>query len=150
MAFLDTPILVLKLIKAVLSFGTNLLLSKIWSNLHRFSYKEVASPKNVVVIGASFAGCEAAKSLASSLPTGYRIVLVEKSSHFHFTWNFPRCSVVSGHEHKAFIPYDHLLDGAPSGCFTMIRDTVTSISKTIVFLKDEQPLEYEYLIIATS
>lgn len=146
---LDTPVLVLKLIKVIISFGTDVLLSKIWSIVHRFTYKEAASPKNVVIIGGSFAGCEAAKSLVNSLPTGYRVILVEKSSHFQFTWNFPRFFVVSGHEHKAFIPYDHLADGAPRGSFRRIQDTVDSISKTAVSLKSGPPLKYEYLIIAT-
>jgi NADH dehydrogenase FAD-containing subunit len=62
---------------------------------------------------------------------------------------FPRFSVIPGHEHKAFIPYDHLLDGAPLGSYKMVRDTVDSISKTAVSLKSGHSLEYEYLIIAT-
>jgi NADH dehydrogenase FAD-containing subunit len=146
---LDTPVLVLKLIKAAISFGIDTLLSKLRSLLHKLTYKEVESPKNVVIIGASFAGCQAAKSLATSLPTGYRVILVEKSSHFQFTWVFPRFSVISGHEHKAFIPYDNLVDGAPLGSYKMVRDTVNSISKTAVSLESGHSLEYEYLIIAT-
>jgi thioredoxin reductase len=146
---LDTPILVLKLIKAAISFAIDRLLSKLASLRHRSTYKEVESPKNVVIIGASFAGCQAAKSLATSLPTGYRVILVEKSSHFQFTWVFPRFSVISGHEHKAFIPYDHLVDGAPLGSYKMVRDTVGSISETAVSLESGHSLEYEYLIIAT-
>jgi NADH dehydrogenase FAD-containing subunit len=146
---LDTPILVLKFINAAISFGIETLLSKLGSLLHKLNYKEVASPKNVVIIGASFAGCQAAKSLATSLPTGYRVILVEKSSHFQFTWVFPRFSVISGHEHKAFIPYNHLLDGAPLGSYKMVQGTVDSISKTAVSLESGHSLEYEYLIIAT-
>ncbi|GAB7355511.1 hypothetical protein MBLNU459_g5999t2 [Dothideomycetes sp. NU459] len=128
---LDTTIIVLKFIRAVLG------------------YQATASPKNILVIGASFAGCEAARSLANSLPTGYRVVLIEKSSHFQFTWVFPRFSVVPGHEHKAFIPYDNLLTGAPTGSWDLIHDTVTSIRETTVLLESGLSLDYEYLIIAT-
>lgn len=149
MTMLDTSILALKLIQAGFSLGSDLLLSKVWVIFHGLTYKEVALPKNVVIIGASFTGCEAARSLANSLPTGYRVVLVEKSSHFHFTWNFPRFSVVSGHEHKAFVPYDHLVDGAPPGSFKMIQDTVDSISGTAIYLKSGPQLEYSYLIVTT-
>ena len=50
-----------------------------------------------------------ARWLADAVPTGYRVVLVEKNSHFHFLFAFPRYSVVPGYERGAFIPYDEAL-----------------------------------------
>jgi NADH dehydrogenase FAD-containing subunit len=49
------------------------------------------------------------------LPSGYRVVVIEKHDHFQFTWALPRFSVVSGHERKAFIPYHGYLKSSPTG-----------------------------------
>ncbi|KKA22497.1 Disulfide oxidoreductase [Rasamsonia emersonii CBS 393.64] len=117
--------------------------------LIKYSYKQVDSPKNIVIIGASFAGYHAAKLLTNSLPTGYRVVVVEKSSHFQFTWVFPRFSVVNGHEHKAFIPYGPYLSGAPKGSWLMMQDTVLEVVQNAIFLQSGAKLDYEYLVIAT-
>lgn len=73
--------------------------------LHRLTYRVVAHPREIVVIGASFAGYHTAYCLAHSVPTGYRVTVVEKNSHLQLTWMLPRFCAVPGHEHKAFIPY---------------------------------------------
>lgn len=146
---LNATIIILKFIKTIIGAGLTNLHISIRSAIRNLTYKQIGSPKNVLVIGASFAGCQAAKLLAKSLPAGYRVILVEKSSHFQFTWVFPRFSVVPDHEHKAFIPYDHIFDGAPDGSWTMMQDTVTSIDAKTISLDSGRSLDYEYLVIAT-
>lgn len=146
---LDGVIIAFKVIKVILGVAFDAVRSKIASTIHRYSYTAGDSPRNVVVVGASFAGYHAAKCLANSLPSGYRVIVVEKSSHFQFTWVFPRYSVVPGHEHKAFIPYGPYLSGVPKGSFALLQDTVTEVDASLVHLQSGTQLEYDYLIIAT-
>ncbi|KAA8642832.1 hypothetical protein EYZ11_005779 [Aspergillus tanneri] len=126
--------------------------------LHRLTYRTVAHPRNVVVVGASFAGYHAARCLASSLPTGYRVVVVEKNSHFQLTWVLPRFSVVRGHEQKAFIPYGHYLSSVPEGSCKWVQDTVVQVlvsgdededRPNQVCLESGTVIDFEYLVVAT-
>lgn len=107
--------------------------------------------RNIVIIGASFAGYEAARVIATGLPpdSPYRIVVVEPHSHFHFTWVLPRFCVVN-HEEKAFIPYGGLLKGVSSQRLRWVQDRVSSISKDSVTLQDAGiDIPYKFLVIAT-
>ncbi|KAK1139224.1 hypothetical protein N8T08_001154 [Aspergillus melleus] len=122
--------------------------------LHRLTYRSVEHPRNVVVIGASFAGYHAARCLASSLPTGYRVVIIEKNTHLQVTWVLPRFSVVRGHEHKAFIPYGSYLSTVPRGSYEWMRDTAEQIlvddyGRGKVQLRLGEAIDFEYLVIAT-
>ncbi|KAK3303902.1 uncharacterized protein B0T15DRAFT_494401 [Chaetomium strumarium] len=108
--------------------------------------------KNIVVVGAAFAGYFAARFLAGSLPRNgrYRVVVVEPHSHFHFTWVLPRFCVVEGHEHKAFIPYTPAFFArGPKGMVRWVRDRVTSVQRGYVILRSGEQIPYEFLIIAT-
>lgn len=115
----------------------------------RWTYKVVPDAKNVVVLGGSFAGFELVNDLATTLPTGFKIVLIEKNSHFNYSFTFPRFSVVPGYEHTAFIPYDGIAKGAPAGLVTRIQDTVIGLTETHVLLASGREIDYEYLAIAT-
>ncbi|KAB8209634.1 hypothetical protein BDV34DRAFT_18095 [Aspergillus parasiticus] len=125
------------------------------TRFHRLTYRAVEHPRNVVVIGASFAGYHAAKCLANSLPTGYRVVVIEKNTHFQLTWVLPRFSVVNGHEHKAFIPYGPYLDHVPKGSYQWVRDSVERIvpgengHTGKVELASGKGIEFNYLVLAT-
>ncbi|KAL1969615.1 hypothetical protein VTN77DRAFT_8168 [Rasamsonia byssochlamydoides] len=156
--------LCIKLAGVICNFLLTRLRLAIAARLHRLTYRAVPadSPdlRNIVVIGASFAGYVAARTLATSLPTGYRVVVVEKNSHFQFTWVFPRFSVVRGHEHKAFIPYGPFLAAAaPPGSYQWVRGRVERIEKAqegrrgFVLVheegNDERRIAYDYLVIAT-
>ena len=122
---------------------------------HRRTYQPGPHPKNVVVVGASFAGYHTARCLANSLPSGWRVVVIEKNSHFQLTWVLPRFSVVEGHDHKAFIPYSPYVDG-PEGSYGWIHDAVKSIVPRgegqkggRVELASGNSVNYEYLVMAT-
>ncbi|KAF2816296.1 putative disulfide oxidoreductase [Mytilinidion resinicola] len=142
-------IIITKFLGLAVSKLTDTLSRSLAARIHRLTYRSAETPKNVVVIGASFAGYHAARLLANSLPSGYRVVVVEKNSHFNFTWSFPRFSVVGGNEWKAFIPYSSYLRGAPEGSYEFIRDAVDDVSKTTVVLRSGREIEYEYLVVTT-
>ncbi|KAF1965003.1 FAD/NAD(P)-binding domain-containing protein, partial [Bimuria novae-zelandiae CBS 107.79] len=105
--------------------------------------------KTVLVIGGSFAGYQTAKRLSETLPTGYKVVLVERNSHLHYVFVFPRFSVVSGKEQYVFIPYTGLVRGAPEGIIKVVTDEVVRMSDGFVELKNGGKLWFEYLVFAT-
>ncbi|KAJ6028981.1 uncharacterized protein N7446_011679 [Penicillium canescens] len=129
---------------------------KLTSLIHRHTYKPTSNPRNIVVVGASFAGYHAARCLANSLPTGYRVVVIEKNSHFQLTWVLPRFCVVEGSEHKALIPYWPYLQ-APLGSYQWVTDSVTTIQpggdskgrNGKVQVSSGDWIDYEYLVLAT-
>lgn len=139
----------LDFVKLIASFVARLVVQKTQSIIHRFTYRPSSDPLNVIVVGGSFAGCLAAQRLAHTLPTGYRVVLVEKHSHFHYTFSFPRNAVFSGREHHAFIAYDGLAAGAPEGVFHQIGDEVTEVGEKNITTSGGASLDYDYLVVAT-
>lgn len=156
---LDKPVLFLKVV--VYAFAH---LGRVWQRATTRSRErwvallsggiKVAETRdlNIVIVGANFAGYQAARVLALNLPPNsrYRVVVVEPNSHFQFTWVLPRYCVAKGHEHKAFIPYGPNLAGAPEGAVHWVKDRVASLTKSHVKLQDSgEDIPYEYLIIAT-
>ncbi|KAK1224814.1 hypothetical protein PQX77_012268 [Marasmius sp. AFHP31] len=61
--------------------------------------------KTVAVLGAAYGGNRAAQILAAGLPEGWRVVLVDRNTHFNHVYVMPRLAVLPGHENKAFVPY---------------------------------------------
>jgi apoptosis-inducing factor 2 len=143
------------LIRAVLTFfipySFSLIQQKIGAFIHKHRYKTLpaSETKNVVVIGGSFAGIQIVKRLTQTLPTGYRVILIEKTSHFNYIFAFPRFSVVRGFEKYAFIPYDGLAKGAPNGIFEQVQDVATDTTAKHVTLGSGRKIGYSYLVIAT-
>ena len=137
----------------LVSYGLKRLSQRIAAFFHALKYKPGPSPKNVVIIGGSFAGIFLAKRLCESLPTGYKIILVEKNTHFHYPFVFPRYSVVKGHETKAFIPYDEILysgrKGVLKGIFERRCATVAEVTRDSVKLASGEVISFEFLAIAT-
>lgn len=135
------------------SYGLRRIAQRIAAFLHAREYKSGSSPKNVVIIGGSFAGIFLAKRLCESLPSGYKVILVEKNTHFHYPFVFPRFSVVKGHEPKAFIPYDDILysgrKGVPEGIFERRCGTVVEVTRDSVKLASGDVISFEFLAIAT-
>lgn len=126
---------------------------RIASIVHRLTYRPGPQPKNIVVVGASFAGYHTARCLVDSIPSGYRVVVIEKNSHFQLTWVLPRFCVVDGHDNKPFIPYGAYLKGPP-GSSLWITDTVENIEpgkdgRGRVQTAAGEWIDYEYLVLAT-
>ena len=138
-----------KVITLLVPLAFKPLYQRIQALIHRWSYKQASTVKNVVVLGASFTGVQLTTKLSESLPTGYRVVMIEKNSHFNYSFNFPRYSVLLGHEKNAFIPYDGIARGAPKGVFHRIHDTAVQITKDQVHLASGGKIDYAYLAIAT-
>ncbi|KAF8205757.1 hypothetical protein K438DRAFT_2014618 [Mycena galopus ATCC 62051] len=88
-------------------------------------------------------------SLAATVPTGFKVIFIEKNSHLNYSFTFPRFSVITGYEHTAFIPYDGVAKGAPAGLVTRIQDTVVGLTDTHVLLASGREVDYQYLAIAT-
>lgn len=138
-----------KVILLLIPYGLKRLQQRILAFRHGWSYKALPTAQNVVIIGGSFAGIELAKRLAETLPTGYRVLMIEKNSHLNFSWTFPRFSVIPGYETQAFIPYDGIARNAPDGIFSRIQDTVTDITNSQISLASGKKVDYAYLAIAT-
>lgn len=122
---------------------------RVASTYHAWTWQAISDAKNVVVVGGSFAGIELVKRLAETLPTGFKVVWIEKNSHLNYSFNFPRFSVMTEHEHEAFIPYDGVARGAPEGIFTRIQDTAVGLTEDHVLLSSGDKVPYAYLAIAT-
>ncbi|EFR04579.1 oxidoreductase [Nannizzia gypsea CBS 118893] len=140
---------ILAYIRILIPHAWVLLSDKAKGLLHKLTYRTTNSCKNVVVIGGSFSGVYLTQKLVQSLPTGYRVVLVDKNSHFNYTFNFPRYSVLQGHEHLAFIPYDGITKGAPTGIYRHVHGLVTSVTRDAVTLATREEIPYTYLAFAT-
>jgi NADH dehydrogenase FAD-containing subunit len=78
----------------------------IWKVVFKQSFKISMATKNIVVIGGSYVGMNTAESLANASQGRFRVLLIEKNSHFQHLFAFPRYAVTTRvPTHKAFIPY---------------------------------------------
>ncbi|KAF2179497.1 putative amid-like NADH oxidoreductase [Zopfia rhizophila CBS 207.26] len=141
--------LLAKILTFFLPYTLTLLRQRIGALHHKWTYKATPNPKNVVVIGGSFAGFQLVKRLTETLPNGYRVVLIEKNSHLNYLFTFPRFSVVKGYEQLAFIPYTGIASSAPKGIFEHMQGTAMGITDTHVELEGRVTVEYTYLAVAT-
>jgi NADPH-dependent 2,4-dienoyl-CoA reductase/sulfur reductase-like enzyme len=126
-------------------------LDRILSYIHRINYRPHPSPRQVLVLGGSFAGSHVAQRLAHSLPSGWMVTLLEKNTHFHYAFAFPRLAVLGGRESRAFIPYDRLAATAPPDIFRHVQGEATTVNlgENHVTLADGSTIPYDYLVIAT-
>lgn len=138
------------MLSIMIPYGLRLLRFKLGAIYHNFTFKLVDSPKNIVVVGGSFAGIQIAKYLADAVPTGYRVVLVEKNSHFNYLFAFPRFAAVAGYERDAFIPYENILSsGIKKGALLHVHAEASTVTHKQVVLKNGETIDYAYLILAT-
>jgi NADH dehydrogenase FAD-containing subunit len=149
--FSDKVRLFAQILKFIVPYVFTLIGQRLSAIIHNYTYKTLPTSeiKNIIVIGGSFAGFQLARRLTETLPTGYRVVLVEKNSHFNHLFTFPRFSVLKGYEQYAFIPYTGLSKSAPDGIFCHMQDTAIEIKENFVSLSRGEKMEYEYLIIST-
>ena len=113
----------------------------------------------LVVIGGSYVGVNTAQQLANAFAGRFRVLLIEKNSHFQHLFAFPRFAVVPGVDfHKAFIPYSPgTFANCPPGSGSVIQARVTSLNRDFVqldrkVLLDGQQLDnipFSYLVVAT-
>ncbi|KAK0110501.1 hypothetical protein ONS96_002110 [Cadophora gregata f. sp. sojae] len=144
----DIPNFIIRYLPEILAYALKLLSQRIQAVIHRHTYHSSPSPKHIVIIGGSFSGLYLAFLLAESLPSGYKVVLVEQNSHFNYTFNFPRYSAVQGREQNAFLPYAGLFAKIPNGVFEQVKGKAVGIRDGEVLLENGDVLEFEYLAIA--
>lgn len=147
MLVLKKALMACRLFYAVFGAASTLILRN--NKPRRLSAPENADkPRNIVIVGANFAGYQAARKIAMDLPADspYQVIVIEPNSHFNFTWVLPRFCVAEGHDHKAFIPYGPHLGGAPA---KWLRDHVLEVRREAVVLGSGEEVPYEFLVIAT-
>jgi len=98
----------------------------------------ISSTKTIVVLGGSYGGARAAKHLAECIPENWRVIVIERNTHAHHLYVIPRYTVVSGHEHKAFIPYTNLYGPCPTENL-VLQATVTKLSDHSVTISRSFP-----------
>jgi NADH dehydrogenase FAD-containing subunit len=116
---------------------------------HSWTWRNTPDAKSIIVLGGSFAVIELVRRLTEMLPTDYKVVWIEKHSHFNYIFNFPRYSVLKGHEQSALIPYDFVAKGAPLGNLTRIQDEAIAMTDSQVLLASDEQIDYACLAIAT-
>ena len=141
--------LILHLIYTYISFGVYSIKLLTKAVIHRYTYRKTSSPRSVVVIGASFAGWTCTEQLSRLLPTGWQVIVIEKSSHVGFTWLWPRISVMSKHEEKAFIPFPDKPRMAPDGVFVFKQGNVVKFQADHILLENGERIPFSYLVLAT-
>ncbi|KAG0027191.1 hypothetical protein BGZ81_005815 [Podila clonocystis] len=109
--------------------------------------------KNVVVIGGSCVAVSTILTGKKILPSTHRLIIIEKHSHFHYMFAFPRACVIQDWENELFVPYTKVFEDAPDKG-QVIHALATNITKTHVELDREiegfgNKVEYEYLIYGT-
>lgn len=98
-----------------------------------------ATPKNVVVIGGSYVGLNVAESLAKASNDNFRVLLIEKNSHFQHLFAFPRYALSTKLDtHKAFIPYQASRLGQQG---LIVQAKAVDLSKDTVTLDREVELD---------
>jgi NADH dehydrogenase FAD-containing subunit len=138
-----------KITPLIFTYTFEQLTKYIRSLIHKRTYTAGPNPINIVIIGGSFTGWHLAKCLTQSTPNGYRVVLIERTSHFNYTFNFPRYSVLKGREQKAFIPYKSWAANCPEGSLKIVNGTVEGVKDGVVVLEGGEKVAFEFLAIAT-
>ena len=155
--------LVLRGVGTIGSVIGHLLSRAVWLRTRRLRHRLSPSPsisnsaikederRNIIVIGASMAGHQAAKAIAEAILPGspYRVIVIEPHDYFHFTWVLPRFCVVQGHEHKAFIPYGPGLRRIPESAMRWIQGRVVRVSNDSVRLSSGEEIPYEFVGVST-
>ena len=88
-------------------------------------------------------GVNTAKQLATRFQSRFRVLLIEKNSHFQHLFAFPRFAVAPGVDtHKAFIPLSPgTFASAPPGSGTVVQAAVTSLDGSSIKLDREVKLD---------
>jgi len=155
---LSKTALIVTLTRTIFTLSIQCLIDKIEALVHYYTYKPTSSPKNVLVIGASYAGYVCAEHLSHTLPSGYRVILIEKNTHFNHTWLFPRTSVFAGSQQNitklSYIPYPEAPRWAPRGSYLFKNAKAVSIDSgngekhKHVILDSGETIDFTHLVLA--
>lgn len=92
-------------------------------------------------------GVSAAQQLAAAFHGTFRVLLIEKNSHFQHLFAFPRFAVATGIDtHKAFIPYvPGSFVASPPGSGSVVQARVTGLTKSSVQLDRKALVDGQHL-----
>ncbi|TYJ56630.1 hypothetical protein B9479_002722 [Cryptococcus floricola] len=96
--------------------------------------------RTVVVLGTSYGGCNASKLLADGLPPNYRLIAIDRNTHFNHVYAFPRYTTMPQHAPKGFIPYKHMLDPQPPAPSDPLTPPQTPPAEAATLPDDQQKL----------
>lgn len=126
---------------------------------HMQNFQHIVPKKNIVILGAGFAGITAALALSKklirfSLDRAYSIILINETPHHLFTpclyeiASIPR-SEASAVDLKsiACVPIEDIIAGTPI-IFLQERATLINRFSKTVYFAGNRALDYDYLIVA--
>jgi NADH dehydrogenase FAD-containing subunit len=110
------------------------------------------SKKNIVIIGGGYAGLNIISKLQGSIPSSYRIVLVDKQDFFYVKMGAARAAASEDISEQVLVPYDRLFKSPEAG--VVVKATVTKINSHSVILSEPHKLfrnevDFEYLVCTT-
>ena len=73
-----------KYLPSMLSCLSMTLLYSLQARIHSLSYRALSNAKDIVLIYCDFPGVHLASRFASTVPTGYKVTLIEQNSHFNY------------------------------------------------------------------
>lgn len=126
----------------------------------------MSSSKNIVILGASFAGLPMAHYLIKNLPEDYSVTLVNPSTHLYWNVASPRAVVepklFGKSRDKLFLPFLPAFEKYAAGRFTFVQGKAVSSSPatntvTVRTCSDDEKsgdprdvtIQYAHLVIAT-
>lgn len=94
-----------------------------------------------------YVGVSAAQQLAAAFHGAFRVLLIEKNSHFQHLFAFPRFAAATGVDtHMAFIPYvPGTFSASPPGSGSVVQARVTSLTKSSVQLDRQVLVDGQHL-----
>ncbi|KAJ7368460.1 FAD/NAD-P-binding domain-containing protein [Mycena albidolilacea] len=104
---------------------------------------------NIVVIGGSYVGANFVDRIAPEVFETHHTVLLEKNSHFHHLFAFPRFAAVPLPPNKTLIPYTNAFHAAPPGSTSIVHGIAAQVLPDKVVLQSGEAIPYEYLVLAT-
>lgn len=92
-----------------------------------------------------------ARELMTIAPATHRVLLVEPHSHFNHIFTFPRFAILSGHEHKAFVPYSGIFNSAVQHKAVKARATrvLSDHVEINTSWEGSRKIPFDYLVLAT-
>lgn len=92
-------------------------------------------------------GVNTAQQLATAFADRFRVLLIEKNSHFQHLFAFPRFAVAAGVDtHKAFIPYTPgTFASCPPGSGSIVQAKAVNLSKSSIQLDRKVTLDGQQL-----
>ncbi|KAF8195725.1 FAD/NAD-P-binding domain-containing protein [Mycena galopus ATCC 62051] len=104
---------------------------------------------NIVVVGGSYVGMKFVDTIAPEVFETHHTVLLEKNSHFHHLFAFPRFAALPVPCNKSLVPYTSAFHAAPPGSTSIVHGIASQILPDKVVLQNGESIPYEFLVLAT-